>query len=149
MSLFLFLIPAAIGGALTGYYGNFNGGDYGDIISDESKSYATLMRDEDILKEALRQYGVEYSNDKIINTNVHDGEVFFLKNDDGNYDLIFNGDFSDEDIENFTDDVFEYYKRIVQERTYQKVMQYIKQQELEYNEEITGESDVVLTLTLN
>ena len=84
-----------------------------------------------------------------LNANIGGNEVIFLKNDDGNFDLVFNNEFARESIENFANDLFDYYKTIVQERTYQKVMDYIKKEELDYKEEITNDSDVILTLTLD
>jgi len=149
MSLMLFLIPAAIGGALTGYYGDFNVEKLTQYNKDNYVRYATQMKNEDIIKEALHQYGLNYENQDNLNVDIEGNEILFLKNDDGNFDLVFNKDFTREYIENFANDLFEYYKTIVQERTYQKVMDYIKKEELDYKEEITNDSDVILTLTLD
>ena len=149
MSLMLFLIPAAIGGALTGYYGDFDVEKLTQHDNDNYVRYATQMKNEDIIKEALHQYGLSYEKEDNLNANIEGNEVIFLKNDDGNFDLVFNNEFARESIENFANDLFDYYKTIVQERTYQNVMDYIKKEELDYKEEITNDSDVILTLTLD
>ncbi len=148
MSLSVFLVPIAIGAAAVTLRGSNE--EELEMSLPQDKVYyklETKMKDEQLLQETLQNYGssTEIENDEVTST-IGDTEIIFLKNSQGMYSAHFHEDIPLKDAEEFTDNIYEEYTRVVQRKTYEKLMQRAENEGFILETEETNENEsIVLT----
>lgn len=151
MSLSVFLVPVAIG-AVTAVVGATQSMDEEMEIKSLSNSEVyfkleTKMKDEAILQETLKNYGseLEQENEEVTST-IGGTQITFHKSDTGTYQAYFHEDIALKDAEQFLDNIHEEYIRIVQQKTYEKLIERASNEGLMFESEETNENEsIVLT----
>ncbi|MFC7371417.1 hypothetical protein ACFQPF_06995 [Fictibacillus iocasae] len=143
MSIELVLIPVAI--AVSQYTS-----DQLEKRKEKNQSFVlpSYMKDETLLQQALEQYGCHTVMVDEQNLSIHTGahQMVFYKNEENIFDLAADSSVSREDAEEFLHQIQDEYTRILQQETYQKLLQRAERQGyvLE-SEEITETNSIVLT----
>ena len=141
MSLSVVLIPLAIAavGAMS---------TQTDLPSSDSIGFKTKIKNSSILQEALFNYGYEpLKTENGFKVNVEHGEIIFELDKDEKYVAIFSGNFSQEEAEDIISELYEEYTTLVQQHVYQKLLENIKERNLNLeSEEITENNSILLTL---
>ncbi|MFA8439486.1 hypothetical protein [Pueribacillus sp. YX66] len=142
MSLSLTLIPVAIAVSSTISYainGKLEEGAYFEID--------THMKDEHILKEALANYGCTVSfKEANLESTLGNIQILFQKYENDTLRAIFDKSIRSEDAEEFIKNIYSEYTRIVQQKTYEKLLQRAKEEGLTLeSEQINEEDTIVLT----
>lgn len=151
MSMILVLASAAMGITITGITIANDALEEEDIenyVDDTTQVYSSQMNDIELIKQASIEYGVKQggSNDEFTTPK---GSMLFLENNEGNYNILFNGDFTTEEVNSISEEITEYYNLLVQERTYTKLLEKIKKENYQLEkEEITDDSSIVLTINV-
>src|SRR5699024_2588712 len=102
---------------------------------------------EQLLQETLQNYGseTEIENDEV-SSQVGDTEITFIKAANGTYQAYFHESVALRDAEEFMDNIYEEYTRIVQRKTYDKLIERAGNEGLVFESEETNEEDsIVLT----
>lgn len=151
MSLSVILIPIAIAGATTVLSSkNYSVHIETELPSiDENEIYYKLdtkIKDETLLQETLRNYGSETS---VVNEHVEsvigDVQITFYKEENETFSAIFHEEIDLTDAEEFVENIFEEYTRVVQQKTYEKLMDRAKEEGLIFESENREEDSIVLT----
>lgn len=119
--------------------------------SDENKIVVTtIMKDENILKEAMAKYGYKSEENKNnLKIFTENGEAIFRLNEENLFQAVFKEDFSKNDAETIINHIFEEYTLLVQEKTYEKIMENIDNYNFKVeSEEITEKNSIVITLEM-
>ncbi|MBE6494566.1 MAG: DUF1257 domain-containing protein [Methanosphaera stadtmanae] len=111
----------------------------------------TNFKNQEFIKDALIHYGLKLNeNTSNITSFLEKGTVTFKKNQEGTYDIIFIGNLDENTINNFNSQINEEYMKIVQEDTYEKVIENIKSKDMTLeNEVVTDDDSIVLTISIN
>ncbi|MFC0187120.1 DUF1257 domain-containing protein [Fictibacillus aquaticus] len=117
---------------------------------EKSESYllSSYMKDEKLLQQALEQYGCSTVMLEDSNIALHNGahQMAFYKNVEDIFDLVADSSVSQEDAEQFLHHIQDEYTRILQQETYQKLLERAqKQGYVLESEEITDNNSIVLT----
>lgn len=151
MSLSVFLVPLAIG-AVTATVGLATEEELEVEVSSlpQNKVYFKLdtkMKDEQLLQETLQNYGnsSEVENEEVTST-IGGTEIAFVKGSNGTYRAYFHENIALQDAEQFVDNIYAEYTRIVQQKTYEKLLARAENEGLIFESEETNEEDsIVLT----
>lgn len=148
MSLSLFLVPVTIG-AVTVALGAGQVEVELTALSQNDVYFKleTKMNNEQLLQETLQNYGSssEVENEEVTSM-IGDTKIAFIKGDQGTYHAYFNEDISLRDAEEFVSNIYEEYTRIVQRKTYEKLLQRAENEGLVLEMEETNENEsLVLT----
>ena len=111
----------------------------------------TIMRDASILQEATVNLGYESDilNKQQMKIQLESGNIIFHKGEDDIFLAIFSGDISKENAENYLTEFQDAYTTLVQQNTYQKLLEKIKERNLNLeSEEVTEDNSIVLTLVV-
>lgn len=155
MSLSVFLIPFAIAGTATAISSKMYSVDIQSELPSmkENETYyklETKIKDEELLQETLRNYGSESS---VVNEHVEsvigDVQITFYKEENATFSAIFHERIDIVDAEEFVENIFEEYTRIVQQKTYEKLMERASNEGLVFESENRNEDSIVLTFQVN
>lgn len=144
MSLSILLVPMAIGMASVSLT---SVPDKTALLEQDKRFYElkTRMKDESILEEALKNYGSQTErNNEGVTSKIGDTDINFIKGSKGVYHAYFHEDILLEDAEQFIDNIYNEYTRIVQEKTYHKLMARAKDEGLELETEETNEEETIV-----
>lgn len=148
MSLSVFLVPLAIGAAAVSVSSQSEEEVLTTMEMDEVYyKLETKIKDEQLLQETLQNYGseTEIENDEV-SSQVGDTEITFIKAANGTYQAYFHESVALRDAEEFMDNIYEEYTRIVQRKTYDKLIERAGNEGLVFESEETNEEDsIVLT----
>ncbi|ONK22686.1 hypothetical protein BLX87_15045 [Bacillus sp. VT-16-64] len=145
MSIELVLIPIGIALAHAA----------GSLIEKESGhtySIQTVMKRQDLLQKAIEQYGcnVYELNEENCQTEVGDIKIFFQQNDKGIFEAVFDESVEKEHALEFIDNLHVEYKYLIQQETYQKLLQQAQEKGLELeSEEIQKDRSILLTFNVS
>jgi hypothetical protein len=111
----------------------------------------TIMRNASILQEATVNLGYESDilNKQQMKIQLENGNIIFYRGEDDIFLAIFSGDIPKENAENYLTEFQDTYTTLVQQNTYQKLLEKIKERNLNLeSEEITEDNSIVLTLVV-
>lgn len=150
MSLSIFLVPLAIAGttALTASTYSVNIEAELSALNEKKVYYKveTKMKDEQLLQETLRNYGSETSHvNKHVESIIGDVQITFYKEENGTFSAIFHEEIDVADAEQFVNNIFEEYTRVVQQQTYEKLMERATREGLIFESENREEDTITLT----
>ncbi|MEW8987863.1 MAG: hypothetical protein AB2401_12855, partial [Bacillus sp. (in: firmicutes)] len=92
-----------------------------------SRTYKTIMKEERLLARALKAYGCRFTNlDNQVSSSIGDIGIIFQKDEEGVIRAIFSNEIGEEHALQFLDNISTEYRRLVQEDTYQKLLQRAK-----------------------
>lgn len=153
MSLSVFLVPLAIGAVSASVGMNAKGVEELEIdvaSLPQNETYfrlATKMKDEQLLQETLQNYGSssEVENEEVT-SKIGDAEIVFVKDSQDMYQAYFHESIAINDAEQFVHNIYEEYTRIVQRKTYEKLLTRAEDEGLILESEETNENEsLVLT----
>ena len=146
MSLILTLFPFLIAAEKVGVFDE----NYSDIENSNQTIVNSYITDKDLLEEAIKQYGIKImDNENELKALVEKGNIIFSQNDSGTYDLIFTGEFTNEDCENITSAIYDEYTLIVQQQVYENLINNIEKKDYTIESEVTTDDDsIVITLQI-
>lgn len=153
MSLSVFLVPLAIGAVSASVGMNAKGVEELEIdvaSLPQNETYfrlATKMKDEQLLQETLQNYGSssEVENEEVT-SKIGDAEIVFVKDSQDMYQAYFHESIAIDDAEQFVHNIYEEYTRIVQRKTYEKLLTRAEDEGLILESEETNENEsLVLT----
>lgn len=144
MSLSIFLIPIAIAvssGLAIKIEDSLSEGEYYQVN--------TQMKDDTIIQEALENRGSEVTYDEHqIESKIGNIDIMFQRQEDDTISAIFHKDVLVEDAEEFVENTYNEYTRIIQQQTYEKLMQRAENEGLILQSETRNEENT-LVLTFN
>ncbi|WP_147532985.1 hypothetical protein [Bacillus marasmi] len=116
-----------------------------------SRTYKTIMKEERLLARALKAYGCSVTNlDNQVSSSIGDIGIIFQKDEEGVIRAIFSNEIGEEHALQFLDNISTEYRRLVQEDTYQKLLQRAKDKGyILESEEINEQNSIVLTFQIN
>lgn len=147
MSIELVLIPVAI--AITQSIGS-----HVEKKLDSKIEYhiTTIMKDKDLVKKALENYGCNpnfIGNDEIT-SEIGESKILFLQNSEGVIDAYFDNEIPLDSATEFLNNIQEEYTSIVQQETYLRLLERAKEKGMILEtEEITNSNSIVLTFKIN
>lgn len=144
VSLSVLLVPLAIGVASVTVSSLPNE----DAILEKDKTYyeiKTRIKDEQLLQETLNNYGsqTKVQNEEVISS-IGDTDITFIKGTKDIYHAYFHKDIPLEDAEQFIDTIYNEYTRIVQRKTYDKLLARAESQGLKLEYEETNEEEAIV-----
>ena len=140
MSLSLTLIPIAIAATSVVSYALQDKIEEGIYYKID-----TNIKDEKILTEALRNRGSSVALDKRqIESTLGNVEIVFQRQEDDTISAVFHQDIPVEDAEEFVKNTHEEYTRIVQQKTYHKLVERAKNEGLILESEDRNEEDTIV-----
>lgn|SRR5690606_23906921 len=140
MSLSLTLIPIAIAATSVVSYALQDKIEEGIYYKID-----TNIKDEKILTEALRNRGCSVALDKRqIESTLGNVEIVFQRQEDDTISAVFHQDIPVEDAEEFVKNTHEEYTRIVQQKTYHKLVERAKNEGLILESEDRNEEDTIV-----
>jgi hypothetical protein len=113
--------------------------------------YKTKMKDALILQEAVinLEYQPNILNKEEMEIQLEDGNIVFQKNEDNTFQVMFSENMSQEQVEAVISEIYDEYTTLVQQQTYEKLLENIKHRNLILeSEEVTEDNSIVLTLTV-
>src|SRR5690625_1795148 len=148
MSLSVFLVPLAIGAVSASVGMNAKGVEELEIdvaSLPQNETYfrlATKMKDEQLLQETLQNYGSssEVENEEVT-SKIGDAEIVFVKDSQDMYQAYFHESIAIDDAEQFVHNIYEEYTRIVQRKTYEKLLTRAEDEGLILESEETNENE--------
>lgn len=142
MSAFLFLIP--LGAVVLSTSMSLVEDNDGFVVS-------TKMADENLLKEALKNYASAIDNKSSLVDQLEKGIISFRKNEElGNYEAVFSESISNDDAINFISDLTNEYNLLVQNNVYTNIVNNLDNNNLSLeSEEVLEDNSIVLTLNVN
>lgn len=119
-------------------------------LSEQTVSfYPTIFNDFQLLKEALRKLGIDYSVDGDVIEYTKDGtRCTFIKDEQGKYMLRTVGNITSESLYRALLDIDIIYKKDVQKRAYDSVISKLPEHNMTLENEVRMEDDTIV-LTLN
>lgn len=109
----------------------------------------TVANNEQLLCETLKNRCLEYTVDKgIVNTKLNSHHVRFSKDENGTYQMEFLGDANQDQALQFARDLNELYGRLVQQKSYENLLERAKEKGLNLQTETT-QDDNSMVLTFN
>ncbi|MBS4218454.1 DUF1257 domain-containing protein [Bacillus sp. FJAT-49711] len=124
------------------------------IEKKEGNTYSiqTVMKRQHLLQKAVQQYGCNVSeiNENDYLTEVGDIKIFFRQNEKGIFEAIFDESVKKEDAVEFIDNLHTEYKYLIQQETYERLMQQAHEKGLSLeSEEIQQDRSILLTFNIN
>ncbi|MFS0646959.1 hypothetical protein [Siminovitchia sp. 179-K 8D1 HS] len=118
--------------------------------SGHTYSIQTVMKRQDLLQKAIEQYGCDVYeiNEQNCQTEVGNIKIFFRQNDKGIFEAVFDESVQAEDALEFVDHLHAEYKYLIQQETYQKLLQHAEEKGLELESEVI-QKDRSILLTFN
>lgn len=118
--------------------------------SGHTYSIQTVMKRQDLLQKAIEQYGCDVYeiNEQNCQTEVGNIKIFFRQNDKGIFEAVFDESVKTEDAMEFVDHLHAEYKYLIQQETYQKLLQHAEEKGLELESEVI-QKDRSILLTFN
>ena len=144
MSVSLVLIPVVIAGAGILFTRI-------EALENNVLLYKTKMRNARILQESVINLDYTYKtlNKNQIEVQHQDGHIIFEKNEDNTLQATFSKEISQEQAEACIAEIYDEYTTLVQQQTYEKLVENIKNYNLNLeSEEITEDNSIILTLTV-
>ncbi len=107
----------------------------------------TRMKDEDLLKAALENYGCKHVvTGETIDSTLGDTRILFERNGQGSFDALFVGQVSDQHANAFLTELDQEYTHLVQQQTYQNLLLRAKERGLVMeSEQVQEDNSVVIT----
>lgn len=129
------------------------------LLQETSKSqvqelniFKTLMRNSQILQESVINLGyqVEILDTHQMEINTDDGSIILFEKDKNDvFQALVSDKCSQTQIESYVSEIYDEYTTIVQQKTYQKLVEKIKDRNLHLeSEEVTEDNSIVLTLVV-
>ncbi|MBS4196299.1 DUF1257 domain-containing protein [Lederbergia citri] len=120
----------------------------------EGNTYSvhTVMKRQHLLQKAIEQYGCNVSeiNENNYQTEVGDIKIFFRQNEKGIFEAIFDESVKREEALEFIENLHTEYKYLIQQETYQKLLQQAHEKGLLLeSEEIQQDRSILLTFNIN
>lgn len=121
MSIELVLIPVGI--AAVHSLSAFLDREKGNV-----KIAKTVMKREDLLQKAVEQYGcdVKQLNEENFETEIGNVKIFFQKDENGVIEAVFDKNLNAEDVTEFIHNIETEYKYLIQQDTYEKLLEKAK-----------------------
>lgn len=105
----------------------------------------TTMKDETIIQEALENRGSEVTFDEHqIESKIGDIDIMFQRQDDETISAIFHKNVHVKDAEEFVENTYNEYTRIIQQQTYEKLMQRAENEGLLLQSETRNEENTIV-----
>lgn len=140
MSLSLTLIPLAIGTASAISFALQEKIEEGTFYRID-----TNMKDENLLKEALENYGCDVSlNEEKFHSSLGELQLAFQQQENGTFSAYFQEDVAVKDAEEFLFGIQSEYTRLVQKGTYEKLLARAKAEGLKLEAENRQEDDTIV-----
>lgn len=109
----------------------------------------TNVKDKSMLIESIHHYAQRFKDSSQIRDFIAKGSLNIVETDYGTYNLVFQGYFSKEEIDYISDTIIGDYKYDVQEETYKKVLEKIKENNyMIESEDVTSDDSIVLTVNI-
>lgn len=111
----------------------------------------TIMRNASILQETAVNLGYEpvILNEHQMEIQLEEGNMIFHSGEDDIFLATFRGNISKENAESYMTEFHDAYTTLVQQRTYQKLLEKIKERNLNLeSEKVTEDNSIVLTLVV-
>lgn len=123
--------------------------DANDSVNEEI-TITTQFKDKNIIENALISYGLKINDDKRnLSTILENGAIKFEYNG-LTYDITFTGSFDKKEAQNLYENIKIEYEKMVQEDTYNKVIERLKKMNMNLeNETITNDDSIVLTVNIS
>lgn len=144
MSVSMVLIPIAIGVAGTLFVNV-------EPLENDVIIFKTKMKNALILQEAVinLEYQPNILNKDQMEIQLEYGNIIFQKNEDNALQATFSENISQKQAEAYIAEIYDEYTTLVQQQTYEKLIENIKSRNLNLElEEVTEENSIVLTLTV-
>lgn len=146
MSIELVLIPVGI--AVAQSVGSFI-----DKYKHEDHTYKiqTVMKRQNLLHKAIEQYGcdVHEISKQNYQTEIGNIKIYFQQDQNGIFEAIFDESVEEEHALEFIENLHTEYKYLIQQETYQKLLQQASQKGLELeSEEIQKDRSILLTFNV-
>jgi UDP-N-acetylglucosamine enolpyruvyl transferase len=151
MSVEMLLIPiviAAVGTAGTGV-SIFSSNK--EISKDKNiMVYETKMKDKELLKNALEVFGHKpFLEENLIDIDLDEYNLIFQLNEQNIFEAVFQGDITEEQAQVMVSNIYDEYTKLVQERVYYKVLENIKDYDIDLeSESVHDDNSIVLTLNI-
>ncbi|AST90918.1 MULTISPECIES: hypothetical protein [Sutcliffiella] len=140
MSLSVVLVPLALGAASSAVsFALREKVEEGVLYKIE-----TNMKDEILLEESLKSFGCNVDlNEESFHSSIGDIQMAFQQQENGTFSGIFNESVSTEEAQEFLQDVQKEYVRLVQNRTYEKLIARARQEGLILEHENTTDDNTI------
>lgn len=108
----------------------------------------TNMKNMEIMNNIMDESYLGFNSKEEVEAFKNKGEIMTSINSEGTYDLVFVGDYDKQQAKSYVDNLTDEYKSKVQEMTYEKVMEKIKEKNYSVESEVVDNQDSIV-LTLN
>lgn len=108
----------------------------------------TNMKNMEIMNNIMDESYLGFNSKEEVEAFKNKGEIMTSINGEGTYDLVFIGDYDKQQAKSYVDNLTDEYKSKVQEMTYEKVMEKIKEKNYSVESEVVDNQDSIV-LTLN
>lgn len=140
MSLSIFLVPIAIGASSVISYALQEKVEEGTFYRIQTK-----MKDETILEEALENYGCQVTlNENSFHSSLGTIQIAFQEQENGTLSAVFSEDVVATDAEEFIANIYNEYTRIVQQKTYEKLLNRAKAEGLQLESESRNDDETIV-----
>ena len=110
----------------------------------------TSMKDIDLLKTVQQESFIGFNSQEQLQSFENIGQIVPNKNENGTYDMVFIGDYDEEEAKRYVDNLVNDYALKVQEQTYLKILDKIKKNNYSLESEIVdNQYSIVLTLNID
>lgn len=111
---------------------------------------STNMKNKAVIESIMDTSYLGYNSKKEIDDFKNKGLIVLNKSDDDTYDVVFLGDYENSEAEEFVENLSYEYANKIQEITYEKVLEKIRQKNYSLESEVIDTNDsIVLTLNVN
>lgn len=111
---------------------------------------STNMKNKAVIESIMDTSYLGYNSKKEIDDFKNRGLIVLNKSDDDTYDVVFLGDYENSEAEEFVENLSYEYANKIQEITYEKVLEKIRQKNYSLESEVIDTNDsIVLTLNVN
>ena len=111
---------------------------------------STNMKNKAVIESIMDTSYLGYNSKKEIDDFKNKGLIVLNKSDDDTYDVVFLGDYENSQAEEFVENLSYEYANKIQEITYEKVLEKIRQKNYSLESEVIDTNDsIVLTLNVN
>jgi hypothetical protein len=118
---------------------------------DQTYKVKTVMKRQHLLQKAIEQYGCEVNelNHKNYQTQMGDIKIYFQLDEHGVFEAVFDNSVEEEHALEFIDNLHTEYKYLIQQETYQRLIQQASKKGLELeSEEIQQDRSILLTFNV-
>lgn len=128
-----------------------------DFITEEVKKepvksfkITSNMKNRSVIQSILDTSFLGYTSKVQVDEFKNKGKIILNKTDDGSYDVIFLGEYDQKEAENFVNNLSDEYANKIQEITYEKVLEKIREKNYSLESELVDNNDsIVLTLKVD